>query len=538
VLGIDAEQLPPNELKNAILKAPVDLLYNGGIGIYAKAGFESHAEVGDRANDAIRIDGREIRARVVAEGGNPGFTQQGRIEAALAGVRLNTDAIDNSAGVDCSDHEVNIKILLDRLVVRGTMDTAQRNELLATMTEEVGQLVLQDNYSQAQCLSVLTRRGDQLIEGQGRLMRTLEAARRLNRAIEFLPSDDQIAERKNAHKGLTAPENAVLMAYTRMWLFDELVASDLPDDEFFASALLAYFPRPLQKKFAAAITSHPLRREIIATVVVNQLVNRTGSTLVHRVQEETGASVADVVRAYVLVRECCGLQALWTQINALDTQVPDAVQGRMLIDLMRFTQRAVLWFLRHRQSESMGLVVAAYAPRIVQLRQQLPALLAWPENAAVAELATQWQAANVPAELAQIVASLELMLPSFDLIEMSTNGAYDLDLAAQVYFTLDHLLNHDWLRQQITALPTGSHGQALARAGLRDDLAWRQRTFTASVLKGASPGATVDDVLTQWQQQHPQQMQRAQRVLADLQAQGQTDLATLSVALRELRNLL
>ena len=538
VLGVAVDQMTPNELKSAILKAPVDLLYNGGIGTYFKASFESHPQVGDRANDAIRIDGREIRARVVAEGGNLGCTQNGRIEAAQCGVRLNTDAIDNSAGVDCSDHEVNIKILVNVMVARGTMTMPQRNELLSAMTEEVGLLVLQDNYYQTQCLSLLTRRGDQLLEGQGRLMRTLEAARRLNRKIEFLPSDEQLNERKNARKGLTAPENAVIMAYTKMWLFDELVASDVPDDSFFEPALLSYFPRPLQSRFAAAIASHPLRREIIATVVVNQLVNRVGNTLVHRVQEETGASVADVVRAYVLVRETCGLQALWVQIDALDTQVPDAVQGRMLTDLTRFTQRAVLWFLRHRQQESLADVIRLYAPRIAQLRQQIPALLARPENAASAALAQQWIDERVPNELAHIIASLELMLPSLDLIELSMEGQYDLDLAAQVYFALDQLLSHDWLRQQIIALPTGSHWQALARASLRDDLAWRQRTLTVSILKGATPGAAVEDLLAQWQQQHPQQMQRAQRVLADLQALGQADLAMLSVALRELRNLL
>lgn len=538
VLGVTVAQLSPNELKTAILKAPVDLLYNGGIGTYVKASFETHAQVGDRANDAIRIDGCDIRARVVAEGGNLGLTQQGRIEAAQHGVHLFTDAIDNSAGVDCSDHEVNIKILVNALMAQGTLSVEQRNEFLSAMTDEVGLLVLQDNYYQTQCLSVTTRRGEQLLEGQARLIQSLEKAKRLNRKIEFLPSDDQIKDRLLAKKGLTAPENAVLMAYAKMWLFDELVASPLPDDDFFLPALVSYFPRPLQQRFTSTMQQHPLKREIIATVVVNQLVNRVSATFVHRVQEETGASVAEVVRAYTLAREIYGLSALWSAIDGLDSRVADAIQGKMLIDITRFAQRATLWLLRKNPAGSISEITQRFTAGVQHVQGQLPGLLKLPQNAAVATLVEEWSAQQVPRAVAQQVACLELLLPTLDLVEVAQETGQTIARATQVYFALDQLFDHDWLRGQIIALPTNNHWRALARAALRDDLAWRQRTLTATVLKAVSATLPVEQLLAQWQEQHRPSIQRAQRVLEDLRALGQADLAMLSVALRELRNLI
>ncbi|HXF45825.1 MAG TPA: NAD-glutamate dehydrogenase domain-containing protein, partial [Burkholderiaceae bacterium] len=295
-LGIEAEALTPNELIAAILRAPVDLLYNGGIGTYVKASTETHAEVGDRANDAVRVDGRELRCRVVAEGGNLGFTQRGRVEAALAGVRLYTDAIDNSAGVDTSDHEVNIKILLGLAIAEGELTEKQRNALLASMTDEVAALVLRDNYFQTQAISYTARIGVKLLDQQARFIRFLEKSGRLNRALEFLPSDEEIAERKARGIGLTRPELAVLLAYSKMWLFDELLASDVPEDPWIGTALARYFPAALRERFAAYIPRHPLRREIIATHVLNSMINRAGATFVHRLMETTGAAPPQIVR--------------------------------------------------------------------------------------------------------------------------------------------------------------------------------------------------------------------------------------------------
>jgi glutamate dehydrogenase len=537
-LGVEAAAMTPTELKSAILKAPVDLLYNGGIGTYIKAASESHAQVGDRANDAIRVDGRALRCKVVAEGGNLGCTQLGRIEAALKGVKINTDAIDNSAGVDCSDHEVNIKILLNGLVLSGAMTMEQRNRLLAEMTDEVGALVLQDNYYQTQCLSVLTRRGVQLLDAQARMMHALETAGRLNRKLEFLPDDETLAERQAARTGLTAPENAVLLAYSKMTLFDALTASDLPDDPFFAPLLRSYFPRALQQRHTGAMLSHPLRREIVATVVANELINRVGSTFVFFVREETGAAEADVVRAWTQVREVFALDALWREIDALDNRVADAVQGRLLIDIARVAQRATLWFLRHPPGQDLAGVVTRFHAGIESLRARRAELLTEAERAAWRLRAEALVAERVPAPLAETITALELDLSGLDIVEVARAAARPIETVAAVYYTLDARLNHGWLRQQIALLPTDSHWQSLARAALRDELAWRQRSLTAAVLHGAQAQESVDSMLDRWEQQNRPTLTRARRVLADLQAIQQTDLAMLSVALRELRGLM
>ena len=285
VLGVDDNSLTPTDLIRALLKAPVDLLYNGGIGTYVKATPQTHAEVGDRANDPIRVNGKQLRCKVVAEGGNLGFTQLGRVEYALNGGKINTDAIDNSAGVDCSDHEVNIKILLNSVVAEGRMSGEQRNNLLAEMTDEVGALVLRDNYLQTQSLSVRER---MLLDAQTRFIKYLEKAGKLTRAIEFLPSDEELAARKAAKTGLTSPERAVLLAYSKIMLYDALLASKVPDDPYVSTALVRYFPAPLRERYRDQMERHPLKREIIATQVTNDMTNRVGSTFVHRLPEGNG----------------------------------------------------------------------------------------------------------------------------------------------------------------------------------------------------------------------------------------------------------
>src|SRR5229473_1855038 len=348
ILGIKVKALTPAELISAILKAPVDLLYNGGIGTYVKAKTQSHADVGDRANDAIRVNGAELRCGVVAEGGNLGFTQLGRIEYVLKGGRINTDAIDNSAGVSCSDHEVNIKILLSAPAREGKLTGEERNALLATMTDEVAALVLRDNYFQTQSLAVSGVLAPSLLDAQERFIKSLEKAGRLNRAIEFLPNDEEFAERRAAKIGLTSPERAVLLAYSKIALYDELLASDVPDDPFISTALERYFPVLLRERYRTQIHAHPLRREIIATHVTNSMINRVGSTFVHRLQDETGAAAPDVVRAYLIVREAFGMVDLWRATEALDYRVPDRVQTAMVIDAGRLIVRATLWFLRNR----------------------------------------------------------------------------------------------------------------------------------------------------------------------------------------------
>lgn len=529
VLGIAAERMAPNELLAAILAAPVDLLYNGGIGTYVKASSETHAEVGDRANDAIRIDGRDLRCKVVGEGGNLGFTQRGRIEAAQCGVRMYTDAIDNSAGVDTSDHEVNIKILLGVAMADGELTGKQRNTLLAQMTDDVAALVLRDNTFQSQCLSVLNRLGPALTDAEARFMRFLERQGRLNRAVEFLPTDDELAERQAHGQGLTTPERAVLLAYCKMWLFDEILASDLPEDPWVGSALARYFPALLREKFGAWIPRHPLKREIVATHVLNSMVNRVGITFTHRLVEATGAKPAQVVRAYLAAREVFGHVALWQQVEALDNRVADAVQAELLIEEGWLTARATTWFLRSRRlADPMEQTVARYTPAVAALRERLePAEAAQPH-------AQGWIAAGVPAPLALRVACADALYAALDVAEIADGVKRPLADVAEVFSGIGARLGLARLRAQIDALPAGSHWQGLAKGALGDDLAGLQRAITQDAMQG---GGSAAELLAGWEARNAIALERAGKLLAELADTKTADLAMLSVALRELRNL-
>ncbi|MBE7367463.1 NAD-glutamate dehydrogenase [Ramlibacter pallidus] len=530
VLGIDAEQLTPAELISAILRAPVDLLYNGGIGTYVKAAGESHAQVGDRANDAVRIDGGQLRCKVVGEGGNLGFTQRGRIEAALAGVRLNTDAIDNSAGVDTSDHEVNIKILLGIAQADGELTDKQRNTLLPQMTEQVAALVLRDNYFQSQALSIGQRLAAAQLEEQARFIRFLEKKGELNRAIEYLPDDEALAERKARGIGLTRPEQAVLLAYSKMWLNDELVASDLPEDPWVATALDRYFPTQLKERFAAFIPRHPLRREIIATHVLNSMVNRVGPTFVHRLGEITGATPPQVVRAYLASREVFGLVPLWQQIEALDNVVADEVQADMVIALRALVTRATTWFLRSRRLfEPTEQQVSRFAPAVRALRAQADG------RAGASPRAARWLRAGVPEALAGQVDAAEASFLALDIAEIAEASRRPLELTAQVHAGVGERLGLVRMRQQIELLPADSFWHGLAKLALNDDLADLQRAIALEAI--GHPDGGAGEILDRWEAGNRQALARAQRLLAELQDSPGSDLAMLSVALRELRNL-
>jgi glutamate dehydrogenase len=534
VLGIDAKALTPNELISAILKAPVDLLYNGGIGTYVKSSRQSHADVGDRANDAIRVNGADLRCKVVAEGGNLGFTQLARIEFALAGGRINTDAIDNSAGVSCSDHEVNIKILLRA----GNLTVEQRNKLLADMTDEVAALVLRDNYFQTQSLSVSAALGPSLLDPQYRFIKSLEKSGRLSRALEFLPNDEEFDERRAAKLGLTSPERAVLLAYSKIALNEALVDSDVPDDPFISTALERYFPVPLRSRFKGEIHAHALRREIIATHVTNSMINRVGSTFVHRMQEETGAAAPDVVRAYLIVREVFGFVELWRAIEALDYKVPDRIQTAMIIDGGRLIVRGALWFLRNRAhladlTRSIGHFQAC-AKRVAAL---LPAILPASEQAGFEAAARRLEKEGVPAELAQRAAGFDAMFSALDIVEVADSLKRDIDAVARVHFALAGELDFPWLRSSIGMLAADTHWQTLAKAALRDDLASTLRALTADALRAGAPPADAGTLIAAWKSGNSVLYERFRQILVDLRAAESPDLAMLSVAMRELRNL-
>jgi glutamate dehydrogenase len=536
-LGIDAKALTPNELISAILKAPVDLLYNGGIGTYVKARRQSHAEVGDRANDAIRVNGAELRCKVVGEGGNLGFTQLGRVECALKGGRINTDAIDNSAGVDCSDHEVNIKILLGAAVRTGSLSGPERNKLLADMTDEVAALVLRDNYFQTQSLSVSGALAPALLDAQERFIKYLEKAGRLNRALEYLPDDEEFAERRAAKVGLTAPERAVLLAYSKIALYDELLASNVPDDPFISTALERYFPVPLRSRFAAQIKAHPLRREIIATHVANSMINRVGSTFVHRMQEETGAKAPDVVRAYLIVREVFGMVDLWRATEALDYKVPDRVQTAMVIDAGRLIVRGTLWFLRNRPHlADLTRSIEHFRAGAERLAALLPQLLPAADQAAFAAAAKRLEKEGVPQELAARCAAFDAMFAALDIVEVADAIKRDIEPVARLHFALAGELDFPWIRSRIGALPADSHWTVLAKAALRDDLAGMLRALAADALRADGSGDPAAQIAA-WKARNSVLYERFRQILTDLRASESPDLAMLSVAMRELRNL-
>ncbi len=530
VIGTDAHQLAPSELLNAILKAPVDLIYNGGIGTYVKSSQETHAQVGDKASDAFRVNGAELRCKALVEGGNLGCTQLGRVEFAQKGGLIYTDAIDNSAGVDCSDHEVNIKILLDRVVEAGDLTVKQRNDVLASMTDEVGHLVLADNYYQTQALDVASHRPMYLLDGQQRLMQWLEGSGRLDRGIEFLPNDEEIARRRVHKTGLTGPENAVLMAYAKISIFDDLVASNLPDDPFFNRALKRYFPKVLSEKFAQAIATHPLKREIIATFVANTVVNRTGATFVNFLAAEAAATTADVVRAYTLAREIFDLEPLWDQIDALDYSVASTLQLDLLSKLIAVAQRAARWMLRLRAKDAdLPTLITRYQPGARELRAHLTDWL--PTHAAgnweqsMQKLVT----AGVAADLAQQLTALEFILPVLDLVDLTESAGTTLEQAARTYFAVESHLGFGAWRVQINRLPTETLWQTQARGSARDDVYAMAGQITLAVL------ARYPDV-NAWSAEHAVPIERLCRLLQAISTQA-PDLAPISVALRELRHL-
>ncbi len=536
LLGIDVESLTPQELIRALLLAPVDLLYNGGIGTYVKGSRESNAEVGDKANDAVRVNGADLRCRVVAEGGNLGFTQLGRIDFALKGGRINTDAIDNSAGVDCSDHEVNIKILLNLVMEEGLLTELQRNQLLAEMTDDVAKLVLRDNYFQTQLLSVAKARAPLLLDEHARYMQYLAKSGRLNRRIEYLPFEEQIAERKAAGIGLTGPEVAVLLAYNKMELFDTLLASDVPEDPYIRTALQRHFPQPLRNRFPDHIQRHPLRREIVSTHVVNSMVNRVGPTFVYRLQQETGAAAPDIVRAYIAAREVFGQVPLWQAIEALDNRVADTTQTAMILECLRLVQRGTLWFLRHREHlRDLAATLERFSHNVDQLAENLHRVVAAEYRAKLDEVIRHYAELGVPLALARRIAALEELYSALDIVEVAAQLGRPAELVAQVYFALGGVLNLHWLGERIGALKADNHWQGLARAALRDDLSSQARSLAAQALRASPDLHDSGFLVAAWQARLVFQFERYQQLLAEVRMAPSQDIAMLSVVLRELR---
>ena len=539
LLDVEVDSLTPNELMHAMLKAEVDLLWNGGIGTYVKASTESQAEVGDRTNDALRVNGDELRCRVVGEGGNLGFTQRGRIEYALCGGRIYMDAVDNSAGVDTSDHEVNIKILLDAVVEAGDMTEKQRNQLLAGMTEEVGDLVLRDNYQQTQAISQAEAQAHSMVDVHARYIHALEHSGRLNRELEFLPDGETLGERKSEGGGLMAPELAILLSYTKITLYKQLLNSDAPEDPYLSRELERYFPTPLRERFREEIHEHRLHREITATHVANSMVNRCGITFAYRLSEETGATAAGIACAYTAAREIFAIRDLWSEIESLDNNVEAAVQTRMMLDARKLVERATRWLLRNRRSPlDIEAAIFYFSEGAAKLSECIPELMIDGEREA-AERATEWlNEANVPADLARRAAILGPMFSTLDIVDVAASTGSSREDTAAVYFTLGDRLKLHWLRGHVEALPRDNRWRALARSALRDDLYGQQAALTAEILSSTPDDREAHERIETWIETNRESVYRSLQVLADINASGTFDLSTLSVALREIRNLI
>jgi glutamate dehydrogenase len=535
--------LTPIELIRAILKANADLLWLGGIGTYVKASWEDDSAARDRTNDALRINANELRVKVVGEGANLGFTQRGRIEYALGGGRLNTDAIDNSAGVDTSDHEVNLKILLYDAIARGELaGIKERNEVLSKMTDDVAALVLRDNYEQTQAISVTHAFGVSVLDEQARFMRALERAGKLDRTIEGLPDEETLTDRHVAHIGLTRPEISVILAYAKLVHYEDLLESDLPDDPQLAEDLLLYFPELIRKDFAAAVGRHRLRREIIASYVTNDLLNRLRPTLVQQMKDDTGRSVADIARAFTIIRESFDLRSIWSEIESLDNKLGAKVQIDMLAAVGTLLERAMLWILRHPYEKlDIAEFVKQFRPRILALSEHLAELLPAPLLTALETRQSLLISAGIPQSLARRVASLDIMASALDIVrimQQDKQGGENVDNVARIYFGLGARFGLDRLRAAGSTIVVDTPWQKAAVAALVDDLFTFQSALAQRVIAEANGSRGAADIVDLWLAQHAPVVERIDQTMTDMKTAPSLDIAMLTVASRTLRTLI
>jgi glutamate dehydrogenase len=535
---IDVDVLTPNELISHLLRAPVDLLWNGGIGTYVKASSESHTDVGDKSNDGLRVDALELRCRVIGEGGNLGMTQLARVEYGLHGGRSNTDFIDNAGGVDCSDHEVNIKILLNAVMARGDLTEKHRNSLLVEMTESVAELVLQNNYHQVQAISMAEFQAVQRGGEYQRVIRIYEESGRLNRALEFLPSDEELLDRKVQGKALTRPELSVLISYSKALLKEELIDSDLGSDPYLAKAVDTAFPARLAGEYAQEIREHRLHREIMATQLANDIVNRMGMSYIHRQQTATGASAADVARAYTAVMEIFGLPDLWAQIEALDNQVSAAVQMEMMLSAIRLIKRATRWLLRNRRHQLAPTdCIAAFESGLEQLREAYPGMLRGRAESQFDAQIQHFVEEGVDPDLALAVAASDHAYTALGIIQATSDTEAQLLDVANFYFAMGERLELDWFSSLILASKVDNEWQALARDTYLEDLEWQQRTLAIGALRHMCEDRNLLKCMKSWEKKEAPLLARWRQMLVELHATPAPDFAMFAVANRELLDL-
>ena len=534
-LGTKQLTMTPNELIHNVLKMPVDLIWNGGIGTYVKSTKETNSDVGDRANDDTRVNGKDVKAKIIGEGGNLGMTQLGRIEYAMHGGRVNTDFIDNVGGVDCSDNEVNIKILLNALVNAGDLTQKQRNNLLYSMTDDVGELVIQDCYRQTQSISISHLGGVTQLKEQLRFIHGLEREGYLNRELEFIPSDDEISDRLAKSMGLTRPELSVMLAYGKMVLKEKFNIPSITQNPYHGKLLIEAFPKVLQEKFAAQMEQHPLRSEIIATKLTNNIINDMGMNFVFRIQEETGAGVDEIANAYVIVKGIFGLESLWEQIETLDASISAQVQLSMLEGMRRTLRRAARWYLRHgNKSLSIQEAINCYKTTYQDLFVNIQNYLVVDEYKQLETTLQNYINAGVPDKIAYRVASLSNMFPSLDLAQVADVEKRDIKLVANLYFKLGSKLEVHWFLEQINNQPVNNHWQALARASYREELDWQQRALTTVLLNSSPKSVNAEEILEKWMENNQTLLDRWYHMMSEFKTSSTHEFAKFSVALREL----
>ncbi|MGN2640939.1 NAD-glutamate dehydrogenase [Nocardia takedensis] len=535
-LAEDVTALSPPDLVRAILLAPVSLLWNGGIGTYIKASTETNAEVGDKSNDPVRVDGNRLRVKVIGEGGNLGATALGRIEFCRNGGKMNTDALDNSAGVDCSDHEVNIKVLLDGVVSSGLLAEPERNPLLASMTDEVADMVLRDNVSQNSLMGISRFEAPRMLRVSARLIEDLEQRRGLDRELEALPSDSEIKRRIEEGSGLASPELANLMAHVKLSLKADLLVSELPDMAWFANRLPDYFPTPLRERFGAAIKRHRLRREIVTTMIVNEVVDHGGITYAHRLNEEVGATATDAVRAFAAAADIFDLHTMWARIREADasTSVRDALE----LETKRTLDRASRWLLSNRpQPIAVGAEINRYSRGVRELAPKVPGWLRVHHVSTLTDHAADLIAEGAPTDLATEVFGLLNQFPLLDVLDIADITDRDGEEVGQLYYALNDHLKIDWLLEAVSHLERGDRWHSLARLALRDDMYSSLRSLTLDVLSAGDPEETADEKIAYWESKNQSRLGRARAALSELFESGTHDLATLSVAARQVRSM-
>ncbi|BBX62516.1 NAD-specific glutamate dehydrogenase [Mycobacterium saskatchewanense] len=537
-LGIDddvSDMSPPNLIK-AILQAPVDLLFNGGIGTYIKAESESDADVGDRANDPVRVNAHQVRAKVIGEGGNLGVTALGRVEFDLSGGRINTDAMDNSAGVDCSDHEVNIKILIDSLVTAGKVRADERKALLESMTDEVSTLVLTDNEEQNDLIGTSRANAASLLPVHARLIQNLVDERGLNRELEALPTEKEIHRRSEAGIGLTSPELSTLMAHVKLGLKEEMLGTELPEQDVFASRIPLYFPTPLRERFTPEIRNHQLRREIVTTMLINDLVDTAGISYAFRITEDVGVKSVDAVRTYVATDAIFGVGDIWRRIRAAN--LPVAVSDRLTLDTRRLIDRAGRWLLNYRpQPLAVGAEINRFAAKVGDLTPRMSQWLRGDDKAIVEKEAAEFASQGAPEDLAYTIAAGLYRFSLLDIIDVGDITEIDAAEVADTYFALMDRLGTDSLLTAVSELPRNDRWHSLARLAIRDDIYASLRSLCFDVLAVGEPDESGEQKIAEWEHISASRVERARRTLLEIQESGEKDLATLSVAARQIRRM-